>query len=349
MGVESMSFDLLTTVEYGGCSAKLPAAKLYELLRDFPKPSHPDLLVGLDTHDDAGVYRISDDVALIQTVDFFPPICSDAYEFGQIAAANALSDIYAMGGRPLTALNLMMFPEDRIPIEVYREILLGGHDKVAEAGAVIVGGHTISDWPPKYGLAVTGVVHPDRIVTNALARPGDILILTKPIGSGAIVAGQRLKMADPSSYRGALEGMKTLNHLAAELMQEFGVRCATDITGFGLIGHAMQMANASGVTLRIDCGSVPLLEGAYSLIDSGCIPGAAFRNQDYTEKDCDFGAVDYNTRMLMLDAQTSGGILMAVPPSSAATILKRLLNEGSPAAATIGEALPKEKHDIVCV
>jgi selenide,water dikinase len=326
----------------------LPAAKLYELLRDFPKPSHPDLLVGLETHDDAGVFRISDEVALIQTVDFFPPICSDAYEFGQIAAANALSDVYAMGGRPLTALNLMMFPEDRIPIEVYREILLGGHDKVAESGAVIVGGHTISDWPPKYGLAVTGIVHPDRIVTNALARPGDILILTKPIGSGAIVAGQRLKMADPSSYRAALEGMKTLNRRAAELMQEFGVRCATDITGFGLLGHAMQMANASGVTLRIDCGRVPLLEGAYGLIDSGCIPGAAFRNQDYTEKDCDFGAVDYNTRMLMLDAQTSGGIMMAVPTALAGAVLDRLRTEGCPSSTVIGEAAVKGNRDVVC-
>ena len=343
-----MSFDLLTTVEYGGCSAKFPAAKLYGLLAGLPKPVDPDLLVGIDTHDDAGVYRISDDVALIQTVDFFPPICSDAYEFGQIAAANALSDVYAMGGKPLTALNLMMFPEDRIPIEVYGEILLGGHDKVAESGAVIAGGHTISDWPPKYGLAVTGVVHPGRIIANAGGRPGDILILTKAIGSGVIVAGQRLKMADPSSYRAALEGMKSLNKRACELMQEFGVRGATDVTGFGLLGHAMQMARASGVTLRVECGKVPLLEGAYGLIDAGCIPGAAFRNQAYTEDGCRFDSVDYNLRMLMLDAQTSGGILMAVPPAAAESMLGRLQSGGCPEAAIIGEADAKGKHDVIC-
>ncbi|MBU8921414.1 MAG: selenide, water dikinase SelD [Bacteroidales bacterium] len=343
-----MSFDLLTTVEYGGCSAKLPARKLSRILDSLPRPEHPDLLVGIDTSDDAGVYRISADLALIQTTDFFPPICSDAYEFGQIAAANALSDVYAMGGEPLTALNIIMFPDNEIPMEVYRNILLGGHDKVTEAGAVIVGGHTLSDSPPKYGLSVTGKVHPDRMITNDRAKQDDVLILTKPIGTGVICAGHRLNLDEERSYRSALENMKQLNRAAAEMMQKYDVRCATDITGFGLLGHATQLARASGVTLEIESGSVPLLNGAYSLTESGCIPGAAFRNQEYAEPSCSFKSADYNLKMLMYDAQTSGGILMAAPPSAAGQIIDELKDGECPHVAVVGRVVSKQSSAIVC-
>lgn len=342
-----MKFDLLTTVEDGGCSAKLPAQKLAEILRDLPKSSHPDLLVGIDTQDDAGVYKISDELALIQTTDFFPPICSDPYEFGQIAAANALSDIYAMGGKPLTALNLIMFPDDKIPLDVYKEILKGGYDKVAESGAVILGGHTINDYPPKYGLAVTGTVHPEKVITNANAKPGEVLILTKPIGTGVVVAGHKLRMIQKDKYRAALDCMKVLNKKASEVMQKYEVRCATDITGFSLLGHAMQLARESNVSLKFESKNIPLLEGAYNLVDTGCIPGAAFRNQAYAEKECRFDSVDYNLRMLMFDAQTSGGILMTVKPENADQIVRELNGSSNLKSGIVGEVKSRQEVRII--
>ena len=220
---------------------------------------HPNLLVGINTFDDAGVYKITDEIALIQTTDFFPPVCSDPHEFGQIAAANSLSDVYAMGGKPITALNLMMFPEEQIPLDVYTEILKGGNDKVVESGAVIIGGHTINDYPPKYGLAVTGIVHPEKIITNSNAEVGDVLILTKPIGSGIIVAGQKLDEVSQDDYRNALENMKLLNKEASEVMQKYNVKAATDITGFSFLGHALKMAQASDVSFSIRSKKIPLL------------------------------------------------------------------------------------------
>lgn len=341
-----MDFDLLTTVESGGCSAKLHASQLAEVLDGLPRHHHPDLLVGIDTHDDAGVFRVADDLALIQTTDFFPPNCSDPYEFGQIAAANALSDVYAMGGKPLTALNLAMFPSDRIPIDVFLEILRGGADKVAEAGALVVGGHTIDDYPPKYGLAVTGVVHPDSLITNARARVGDCLILTKAIGTGALVAGHRLGEAREEDYRGALESMKQLNRAAADVMQRHGVRAATDVTGFGLAGHALGLSRASDVTLVLDSKAVPFLPGALELVELGCIPGAAFRNQNWAEPHCRLAGVSYDMKMLLFDAQTSGGILMAVQEPNVEAVLADLVLEGCPHAAAIGRVVPRERANI---
>jgi selenide,water dikinase len=342
-----MPFDLLTTVEYGGCSAKLPAAQLAQALKDLPKVAHPDLLVDISTHDDAGVYRLSHDRALVQTVDFFPPVCSDPYEFGRIAAANALSDVYAMGGIPLTAMNLVMFPQAKIPLEVLKDILRGGQDTVAEAGAIIVGGHTIDDYPPKYGLSVTGLVHPDRIVTNAGALPGDVLVLTKPIGTGAIIAGRRLNMVGEQHYQAALDSMKQLNRAAGQTMQEFGIRGGTDITGYGLLGHALKMAQASSVTMMIDSAGVPLLDGSYDLIDRGCVPGASFRNQEFVEPDCQFaGDLDYGLKMLCLDAQTSGGLLMAVEADKAEEIVQWLRDGGCVRARMIGTVEEKEERSL---
>jgi selenide, water dikinase len=343
-----MTFDLLTTVESGGCSSKISAVKLAEALKVLPKISNENLLVDIDTHDDAGVYKLSDTLALIQTVDFFPPVCSDPYEFGQIAAANALSDVYAMGGVALTAMNIVLFPSTRIPLDVLTDILRGGLDKATEAGALIVGGHTIDDYPPKYGLSVSGTVHPDRVIPNARARPGDRLILTKPIGTGIIIAGRRTDNAAEPDYNAALSSMKLLNKQGALLMQEFNVRSATDITGFGLLGHALKLALASRVSLRIDSKKVPLLKGAYDLADLGCLPGAAFRNREFAEKDCSFGSsIDYNLKMLLFDAQTSGGLFMAAPAESADALLSRLKSEGYPESAIIGEIVEKQTLSLI--
>ncbi len=332
-----MAFDLLTTVETGGCSSKIPPRQLEELLSGLPLPVDPRILVDIATHDDAGVYKINDEVALVLTTDFFPPLVSDGYEFGLIAATNSISDVYAMGGTPLLALNIMMFPSTRIPLEVYSDILRGGYDKAREAGVSIIGGHSIDDYPPKYGLAVIGTVHPDRIITNAGAREGDMLILTKPLGTGIILAGHRLKMTTPGQLEGAKLLMMRLNNDGARLMQKYDVRGATDITGFGLAGHALKMARGSGVTIILNMGEVPLIEGTYRLAELGCIPGAAFRNLDYTESETRFDDdLDYSLKMIAHDAQTSGGLLMAVAAEKAGDLLNELRSCGHPEAAVIG-------------
>lgn len=337
-----MSFDLLTTVETGGCSAKIPPRQLEELLKDLPLPVDPHILVDISTHDDAGVYRINEETALVITTDFFPPVASDGYEFGLIAATNSISDIYAMGGTPLVALNIMMFPSTRIPMGVYRDILRGGYDKAHEAGVSIIGGHTIDDYPPKYGLAVIGTVHPGRIITNAGVKEGDELILTKPLGTGIILAGHRMNMTTSSQLWNAVGLMKQLNARGAALMQKYGIRGATDITGFGLAGHTLKMARGSGVTITLDMNRVPLLEGVYGLADQGCIPGAAFRNLDYTEGETLFAeGLNYNMKMIAHDAQTSGGLLMAVAPEMSRELLKELHESGHSEAAVIGKATRK--------
>jgi selenide, water dikinase len=333
-----MKVDLLQMVEYGGCSAKIPPKQLEEILKHLPLPQDPDILVDIDTHDDAGVYKVNDDLALVLTTDFFPPICSDPYEFGQIAAANSISDVYAMGGDPILALNIMMFPAAKLPMEAYAEIIKGGYDKSTEAGVRILGGHTIDDFPPKYGLAVVGYVHPEKIITNAGAKPGDMLILTKPIGTGIVMAGQRLGMADDADITEAKRLMKILNNTGAEAMKRFKVKGATDVTGFGLAGHALKMAMASKVSIKLNMKQVPLIGNVYKLIDDGCIPGASFRNLDYvdehliTNKD-----LDYNLKMIAFDAQTSGGLLMSVSQNIVEDVLLDLHSAGLTTSTIIGE------------
>jgi selenide,water dikinase len=326
-------FDLLTTVEYGGCSAKLPADLLAKALQGLAPVADPRLLVGVDTCDDAGVYQLSDEQALIVTTDFFPPICADAYEFGQIAAANALSDVFAMGGTVLLAMNLVMFPAQGIPLQVLHAMLAGGQDKVREAGGLTVGGHTIADHPPKYGLAVTGLVHPGKVMTNALGKPGECLILTKPLGTGVLVAGHRLGEAGERDYQRALATMKQLNRSGAEIAGKYGVRCATDITGFGLLGHALHIAKASHLTVEFDVASLPVLPGVMALLRAGCIPGGAFCNQAYIESHTVFAAgLPYEQKMLCLDPQTSGGLLFSIGEEHADTCLGDLRAAGCPAA-----------------
>ena len=348
-GARRPLFDLLTTVEQGGCSAKLPPEVLFEALGRLPAHTDPNLLVGIDTGDDAGVYRLTDEIALIETTDFFPPVCSDPFDFGQIAAANALSDVYAMGGKVLTAMNLVMFPATGIPFEVLHEIIRGGQEKVSEAGGTLVGGHSIADYPPKYGLAVTGIVHPDRLINNANGEPGQVLILTKPIGTGALVAGRRLGQASDTDYQRAIDSMKQLNRDAAEIMQDFQVRTATDITGFGLLGHALNIAKASCISLEIDTAKVPVLPGAMDLLEAGCIPGACFRNLGHVEASVDFDPdLSYSRKMLTLDPQTSGGILLCAPADRAEAILAALVARGCPTATVIGRTtLLGRKHLVV--
>ena len=335
-----MKVDLLQMVEYGGCSAKVSPKLLEEILKYLPLPKDPNILVDIDTHDDAGVYRVSEDLALVLTTDFFPPVCSDPYEFGQIAAANSISDVYAMGGDPVLALNIMMFPAAKLPVEAYANILKGGFDKATEAGVRIIGGHTIDDFPPKYGLAVVGYIHPDKIITNAGAAPGDSLILTKPLGTGVILAGQRLGMSSVSDINDALCQMKLLNKSGAEVMKKYKIRGATDITGFGLAGHALKMARASKVSIALNMKNVSYIGDSYALIDEGCIPGASFRNLDYAEKDIEFTSdLDYNLKMLAFDAQTSGGLLFSAPSDKAGNILDDLHSAGLQDSKVIGSVL----------
>ncbi len=330
--------------EAGGCSAKLAAQELDELLKDIPVLRPPELLIGLDTHDDAAVWKISDDVAIIQTTDFFPAICRDPYTFGEIAAANALSDVYAMGGEPFLALNLVMFPSSTGRMHLLTQILRGGAQKVLEAGVSLAGGHTIDDPIPKYGLSVTGRVHPDRIIANKNGVPDRVLILTKALGTGIVMAGEKAGMCSVEDYEAALLSMKRLNKNAATLMQKYDVRCATDITGFGLIGHALKMARASDITIEISAEKLPLLAGAYDLSDAGCIPGAAFRNQKFTEAALHVDpSLDYSVRMIAFDAQTSGGMLLCVERSMADALLNDLLALGESASRVIGQTITHEE------
>lgn len=347
--MSNSKFDLLTTVEYGGCSAKIPQDKLREMLGGLPMLQSSEIMVDISNHDDAGVYRINEDTALIVTTDFFPPICSDPYTFGKIAAANSLSDVYAMGGKPLLVLNLNMFPSQQIDLSVLREILEGGHDTIAAAGAFVMGGHTIEDAPPKYGLAVVGTIHPDKLVTNKGAKVGQKLLLTKPLGTGILVAAQRLEMCSSEAYAEALKQMALLNDKGGAAMVNAGVRCATDVTGFGLLGHLVNMAKGSECSIQIDFSSVPLLPEVYDLAMQGCISGAGVRNLKSVKEDVHFAAtLAAEQRMILCDAQTSGGLLMAVDSDKVDQVLEEL-REVHPWCSVIGEVIPKRESSIYCV
>jgi len=284
-------------------------------------------LVGFNKADDAGVFRISEHQALVQTLDFFPPIVDDAYDFGRIAAANALSDVYAMGGRPLTALNIVAFPAGDMPPEILTDILRGGIEKIEEAGAVVVGGHSIKDKELKYGLSITGIVDPYRVITNSEARPGDKLFLTKPLGTGLITTGIKNRAVDPELEKIVTAQMAQLNNKAADIMIEYGVKAATDITGFGLLGHVFEMASASNVTIRIISDNLPLMPYALELAEAGMIPGGAKENRLFLEDRVSFAAsVTENLRLVMFDPQTSGGLLIAVPAGKSEQFADDLLN-----------------------
>ncbi len=304
----------------------------------------PRLLVGHETFDDAGIFRLSDDLALVQTVDFFAPIVDDPYDFGQVAAANALSDVYAMGGEPLTALSIVGFPTGTLPLEILGEILRGGQDKVHEAGAALVGGHTITDEELKFGLSVTGRVHPDRILSNANARPGDRLVLTKPLGTGLVATAVKREKATASDEGAMIASMKRLNRDAASAALAVGARCATDITGFGLAGHASNIAQASGVTLRLFRGAIPALPGAREALRGGIRTGGAERNEAYLAPLVDWGSTGGEDHALLVDPQTSGGLLVSVPVDRVDEYLARV--DGS---VVIGEVTARGEHLIAVV
>lgn len=305
-----------------------------------PKTDDPNLLVGTNTADDAGVYKLTDEIALIQTVDFFTPVVDDPYTYGQIAAANSLSDVYAMGGKPVTALNVVGFHQKHFSLDVLVEILTGGAHKVAEAGAVIAGGHTIMDEELKYGLAVTGIIHPDKIVTNAAAKPGDKLVLTKPLGTGIISTAVKSGVDIGELNERVNRAMAMLNKTAAEVMQEIGVNACTDITGFGLLGHTYEMAAGSKLGMNIWASHVPYYEEAIPLITEGYVPGGTNNNRYYLENKARLSdSLDWEHSTILFDAQTSGGLLIAVPESKVDSLTSMLKQRGVETSAIIGEVV----------
>lgn len=319
---------------------------LTEILQDLPNVKDRDLLVGYDSSDDAAVYRVSDDVAVIETVDFFTPIVDDPYLFGQIAAANALSDVYAMGGEPRVAMNLLCVP-NCLPKEDVRAILEGGHSKAVEAGCVIAGGHTIQDNEPKYGLCVTGFVHPERIIKNVGAQPGDVLVLTKPIGSGVLTTALKADLISASSRDAAYAHMATLNKAAGDAVRQVSdVHACTDITGFGLLGHSFEMAEGSGVTIRLHGKALPLMDEALDMAGMGIIPSGAYRNMDYVKPHL---AVLPSAQQALLDLaadpQTSGGLLVALPREQAERLLS-LLRPFAPWSAIVGEVSARKASEL---
>ncbi len=307
------------------------------MLRQLPEVSDPDLLVGPGTGDDAAVYRLNDEAALVQTVDFFPPIVDDPFVFGEIAAANAVSDVYAMGGHPLLALNIVGFPVD-MPKETLGAILRGGASKAAEAGLLVVGGHTVDDAEPKYGMAVTGLIGPGEQMTNAGARPGDALVLTKPIGTGIITTAGKQQRVTAAVLDGAVATMRELNGAASKAAKEAGVRACVDVTGFGLVGHLLGMLRSSNVGARISRGAVPVLDGALELLEQEVAPGGTRRNLSSAEPEVAWGEdLDSTARLLLCDAQTSGGLLMAVAPDALDGLLSALERGGVATRAVVGE------------
>jgi selenide,water dikinase len=315
---------------------------LDQVLGSLPRIHNPNVLVGFDTADDAGVYRLSDDLALVQTVDFFTPIVDDPFTFGAIAAANSLSDIYAMGGVPISALSIVAFPGNSDP-EILKAILLGGLEKMREAGCAILGGHSVNDPEIKFGYAVTGTIHPDRVKANAGALAGDALVFTKALGTGVIGTALKRGIASPESVETATASMLTLNRAACEAMLRFDVHGCTDITGFGLIGHAREMAVASGVTLEIDTSSVRALPGALEAIRAGAVPGGLNNNRDFASCAVEADpAIDPALLDLLYDPQTSGGLFLSLPPDDAARLIDAL-----PGATRIGRVLPRDNKPIL--
>ena len=331
----------LTHFTHGlGCACKLRPQNLEQILASFPAVMNPNVLVGTTTSDDAAVYRLSDDLAIVQTVDFFTPIVDDPYHFGAISAANSLSDIYAMGGKPIFALNIVGFPEKRLPLDVLKQILKGANDKAREAGIDIIGGHTVEDSEPKFGLAVTGLIDPQKIWTNAGAQPGDVIILTKPIGLGIITTGIKRGFVDKSTADEAIEIMSSLNRQAAEIMQHFDVHACTDVTGFGLLGHLKEITLASKVNARIYVAKVPIIRQSRDLAIANVVPGGTVANLDYVKP-----FIEWNSRvaevdkLLLCDAQTSGGLIIVLPDKQQDELLGKLSEQGMKQINVIGEIL----------
>lgn len=310
------------------------------MLKGLPLKENPNLLVGIETSDDAGIYRLTSELALIQTLDFFTPIVNNPYDFGRIAAANSLSDVYAMGGKPLTAMNIVCFPIKEMDKAVLRSILEGGLEIIHEAGTVMVGGHSVEDPELKYGLSVTGTVHPKHFLTNATAKPGDILILTKPLGTGILATALKGKKLDKKATAYITELMATLNKDASEVMMEVGVNACTDITGFGLLGHALEMARASKIGLKIYANEVPIIPEAINFASMGMVPAGSHLNWNFCSQHVNVASgLDPLLIDIMADAQTSGGLLISVPKDRASLLVQKLIERRTHSASVVGEVL----------
>ncbi|MDR3729800.1 MAG: selenide, water dikinase SelD [Oscillospiraceae bacterium] len=321
--MEENNIKLTKLAKCAGCGAKVGAGVLAQLLEGIKVHHDPNLLVGFDKSDDASVYKVSDDLALVQTVDFFPPIADDPYTFGQIAATNALSDVYAMGGEPKLCLNIMAIPES-MPKDTVHQLLRGGYDKVYEAGALITGGHSILDDEPKYGLCVTGFVHPDKILTNSGAKPGDVLLFTKPIGIGVLTSAAKADMASKAGMELATRMMTTLNKAARDAMVKYNVHSCTDVTGFGLLGHLCEMAQGSDVEITLHVDAIDLIPESLELAKMGILPAGMYRNRTFAEPWVDAGDTELCKQDLLYDPQTAGGLLMAVDPADADALYEEL-------------------------
>lgn len=329
-----------------GWAAKIGPETLAQVLCDLPKFSHENLIIGLETSDDAAVYKMNDDQAIIQTLDFFTPIVDDPYMFGQIAAANSLSDVYAMGGKPIIALNIVCFPEN-LDMNILKEILKGGADKVKEAGALIVGGHTVSDDEPKYGLSVTGEVHPDKVLANVGAKPGDVLVLTKPIGTGIVNTALKAGQLSEEQINNVSSIMCNLNKVAAEPLGDVKVNACTDITGFGLAGHMYEMASGSNVSIVIHANSIKLIDGAVENAKLGFIPGGAYKNYSYIKDKVHLENIEDYMKDLIFDPQTSGGLLISLPESEAKIIMKYYEEHLETEFSIVGEVIEKQAYTII--
>ncbi len=318
-----------------------------QVLCQLPPVTSEKLLVGIDTSDDAAVYKLGEDTALIQTLDFFTPVVDDPYTFGQIAATNSLSDIYAMGGKPILALNIVCFPSC-LSMDILTEILKGGGDKVREAGALLVGGHTVDDNEPKYGLSVTGTIHPDKVVSNSGAKAGDVLILTKPLGLGILNTAIKAQMLDEKIQKKAIDIMVSLNNIAAQGMNMTGVNSCTDITGFGLLGHAYEMAKGSDVSIIVDSKSIPIIEGTVENAQMGLVPAGAYRNQSYLGDNIEFkDDVPIYIKDILFDPQTSGGLFISLPKGKSKELLDYYSKNLKTEFSIIGEVVEKQDKYLI--
>ena len=332
--MEEQNVKLTKLASCAGCGAKVGAGVLAQLLEGIKVHHDANLLVGFDKSDDASVYKVSDDLALVQTVDFFPPIADDPYLFGQIAATNALSDVYAMGGEPKLALNLLCVPEN-MPKEAVHDLLRGGYDKAYEAGTIITGGHSILDPEPKYGLAVTGFVHPDKVLTNSGAKPGDVLLFTKPLGIGILTTAAKAELASEEGLALAHKMMTTLNKSARDAMVKYRVHACTDVTGFGLLGHLFEMAQGSDVEITLDVDAIDMIPEALDFARIGILPAGMYRNRKFAEPGVDAGDTELAKQDVLYDPQTAGGLLMAVAPEDAEALFEELKTT-VPSAQRIG-------------
>jgi selenide,water dikinase len=343
-------FRLTARCKAAGCAGKLGPADLAGVLEHLDLPTHPDLLVGISTGDDAGVFRFSDDLAIVNTVDFFTPVVDDPFTYGQISATNALSDVYAMGGVPRTALNIVCWPQTGLPGAMLAEILRGAAEKAREAGVVVVGGHTVGDEEPKFGMAITGVIDPRRIIRNVGARVGDAIVLSKALGTGILLTAFKRDALPDEHYQAAVRSMTQLNAPGAAAMLKFDVHAATDVTGFGLVGHALKMAVGSDVTMVFEESDLPLLPGVLEQCRAGMTPGGGLRNREYYAPNVRISEeVSDEIATIAFDPQTSGGLLIALPEEQSVALLTELQNSGHRDAAIVGRVTARGKHPLELV